>query len=839
MTVTITGTNDAAVLSTATVNLTETNAVLTTGGQLTISDLDAGQSTFVAQAGTAGTHGTFAVNAAGAWTYTTSSAHNEFAAGTTYTDTFSVASADGTLTSVTVNILGANDAATFSGTDTGAVTEASGVANGIPGTPTASGILTVNDVDSAATVVLQNNVATTYGHFTIGSGGGWSYTLDNNNGAVQALNTSSAQLHDLITVTTADGTTHQVNVAINGANDAAVISGTTTGTVVEAGSANGGGTPVASATLTDSDVDNTPNTFTPSSGSASHGSYSMTAGGLWTYTLNAADTAVNALNTGEGLTDTFTITTLDGTQQVINIVIEGADDNQAPTAVADTASATEAGGTNNGTAGVNPTGNVLANDTDPDAGDTKAVTAVNGSGANVNHDLVGAHGTLHLNSNGTYTYTVDNADTAVNALASSAQTVTDSFTYTMADGAGATSSSSLTVTIHGANDAPVAVADTASATEASGLNNATAGVNPSGNVLTNDTDVDTGDTRTVSAVGGVPGNVGADVTGSHGTLHLNGDGTYTYAVNNADTAVNALNVGGTLTDTFTYTVKDAGGLTSNSSLTVTIHGADDSPTGFDFTLAAGGATVDNGSSLNAGGLIGTFNALGDPDGGSVTFDPLSGANASLFSFNQATGALSVGGANISAGTYTATVTAHEGANVFQQTVKVWVAGAGPDNLSGSGTDIDIMYGQNGNDTLAGNGGSDALIGGANNDTITGGAGNDQLVGGNNNDKFVFNLASEGLDHIFDFGAAGTDEIDFHHLAFGNLATGNTATGTLDVSHFASNVSGTATAATAQFVYNTTTSILYYDADGTGAGAAIAMAKLENAFALQNTDIHLI
>ena len=60
-----------------------------------------------------------------------------------------------------------------------------------------------------------------------------------------------------------------------------------------------------------------------------------------------------------------------------------------------------------------------------------------------------------------------------------------------------------------------------------------------------------------------------------------------------------------------------------------------------------------------------------------------------------------------------------------------------------------------------------------------------------------------------------------------------------VSHFASNVSGTATAATAQFVYNTTTSILYYDADGTGAGAAIAMAKLENAFALQNTDIHLI
>ena len=52
----------------------------------------------MAQAGTAGTYGTFAIDAAGAWTYTASSAHNEFAAGTTYTDTFTVASADGTPT---------------------------------------------------------------------------------------------------------------------------------------------------------------------------------------------------------------------------------------------------------------------------------------------------------------------------------------------------------------------------------------------------------------------------------------------------------------------------------------------------------------------------------------------------------------------------------------------------------------------------------------------------------------------------------------------------------------------------------------------------------------------
>ena len=52
----------------------------------------------------------FSINTAGAWTYAASSAHNEFAAGTTYTDTFSVSSADGTTTSVIISILGTNDA---------------------------------------------------------------------------------------------------------------------------------------------------------------------------------------------------------------------------------------------------------------------------------------------------------------------------------------------------------------------------------------------------------------------------------------------------------------------------------------------------------------------------------------------------------------------------------------------------------------------------------------------------------------------------------------------------------------------------------------------------------
>src|SRR5438132_12780593 len=102
----IPATNDVAVCPAFTTILSETNlaADISTAGTLTISDVDS-PATFVAQAATAGTYGTFAIDSAGAWTYTASSAHNEFAAGSTYSDTFSVASADGTLTAVTINIL--------------------------------------------------------------------------------------------------------------------------------------------------------------------------------------------------------------------------------------------------------------------------------------------------------------------------------------------------------------------------------------------------------------------------------------------------------------------------------------------------------------------------------------------------------------------------------------------------------------------------------------------------------------------------------------------------------------------------------------------------------------
>jgi VCBS repeat-containing protein len=99
--------------------------------------------------------------------------------------------------------------------------------------------------------------------------------------------------------------------------------------VIEAGCADPG-TPIATGTLTDTDVDNTPNTFTavscPTASHCGFGTFTMTAAGVWTYTLDNDNCTVQALNACDTLTDTFTVTTVDGTAQQVTITIQGTDD---------------------------------------------------------------------------------------------------------------------------------------------------------------------------------------------------------------------------------------------------------------------------------------------------------------------------------------------------------------------------------------------------------------------------------------------------------------------------------------------------------------------------------
>ncbi|WP_184327604.1 N,N-dimethylformamidase beta subunit family domain-containing protein, partial [Rhizobium sp. BK529] len=136
--------------------------------------------------------------------------------------------------------------------------------------------------------------------------------------------------------------------------------------------------------------------------------------------------------------------------------------NTTPTAVADTGDATEKGGVANGSGGVVASGNVLTNDTDPDAGDTKTVTAVNfgATAGTLGTALAGTYGSLVLNASGAYSYAINENNATVQALRQSTNTLSDVFSYTMRDSAGATATASLTITIHGANDAPVLAVQT-------------------------------------------------------------------------------------------------------------------------------------------------------------------------------------------------------------------------------------------------------------------------------------------------------------------------------------------------------------------------------------------
>ncbi|MCJ9728895.1 VCBS domain-containing protein, partial [Bradyrhizobium sp. PRIMUS42] len=153
VTVTITGTNDAATVSSDSKSVTEGNtaAALNTSGQLSITDPDTGQAHVVAQTNAHGTYGDFTIDANGTWSYTGNGAHDELTAGQQVQDQFTVTSQDGTASGiVTVTITGSNDAATVS-SDSKSVTEGDTAA-----ALNTSGQLTIVDPDTGeAHVVAQ------------------------------------------------------------------------------------------------------------------------------------------------------------------------------------------------------------------------------------------------------------------------------------------------------------------------------------------------------------------------------------------------------------------------------------------------------------------------------------------------------------------------------------------------------------------------------------------------------------------------------------------------------------------------------------------------------------
>jgi VCBS repeat-containing protein len=318
--ITVTNVNESAVISGTSVGaISETNAAQTVSGSLSVSDPDAGQSSFVARTDVSGNnnYGSFTIDASGAWSYTMSTAHNEFVAGQTYTDSITVSSYDGSANQViTVTMTGTNDAAVISGTSTGSITESNAI-------QTVSSSLRVTDADAgqssfvARTDVSGNN---NYGSFTIDASGNWSYTMSTPHNEFVA-----GQMYtDSIIVSSYDGSATQViTVTMTGTNDTAVISGTSTASITESNAVQS-----VSGSLSTSDADAGQSSFvaqTDVSGNNNYGSFTIDASGNWSYTMS---TPHNEFAEGILYTDSLTVTSVDGSaNQVITVTILGTNDS--------------------------------------------------------------------------------------------------------------------------------------------------------------------------------------------------------------------------------------------------------------------------------------------------------------------------------------------------------------------------------------------------------------------------------------------------------------------------------------------------------------------------------
>ncbi|WP_298282677.1 Ig-like domain-containing protein [Novosphingobium sp.] len=205
------------------------------------------------------------------------------------------------------------------------------------------------------------------------------------------------------------------------------------------------------------------------------------------------------------------------------------------------------------------TTNVLANDQDRVGGPLKLVSATSADTGIL----------LGYNANGNLSVT---PGAAYQALAQG-ETATTIASYVVESVTGHRATGTITVTIVGENDVPVAFADAFSVDEDSSLINL--------GVLGNDRDLDHGAKLGISSI---------DQSMTAGVVTLNPDGTVNYS---PGAAFQHLQAGQVATDTFIYTVHDEYGVGTSTSVTITITGADEAP-------AEGPVAQDDDVALSAG-----------------------------------------------------------------------------------------------------------------------------------------------------------------------------------------------------------------------------------------------
>jgi VCBS repeat-containing protein len=511
--VTVTGVNDPAVISSQGKTITETNVPESTSGQLTVTDID-GLDEFQGNS-IHGQYGTFSLAADGTWNYTMDGAHDEFEDGKHYTDKFSVTSVDGTILAdaVTVTIDGTNDApiaqndvntlkvtslaSQINTTTVKWVDWTTTVPGGVKGEIDLGNGQKIDVTYTGQTYFVQTSSGTDYyttptaqpGDYTLGTG---TYT----SGSVSNGPTG----YDIIALNTDTSKTLTFSQPVNNLFFA-VVSMNGDGylfdqdfDILSYGRGYWGNGPVIKQIQPD-------------------GRFGLISNG--TAPANEFHGVIGV----KGSTSSLTWTSLSNeTWNGFTVGTYG----KAQTALA--------------------TGNLLVNDSDPES-NALTVSAVNGQqivGNSISLTL-GSGAKVKVNKDGSYEYDENGAFAGLGE----GQVFPDSFTYTVKDSLDAISNTATaTITVAGINDGPTANNDSVTTNEGTPITIS---------VLSNDTDIDNGDTLSLDSANGA----------LHGTLSLAGNDVI-YTPN--------ANYNGS--DSFSYTIKDSDGATSTANVTVTVNASD-------------------------------------------------------------------------------------------------------------------------------------------------------------------------------------------------------------------------------------------------------------------------
>ena len=287
---------------------------LTATGDLNIDNPTPGSDTTFTADDQVGTYGAFTIAANGTWSYTllnTITATNALAAGDAPTETFTATAAAGSTQVITITVNGANDAPTAA---ISAPAPNAQVQFGTAVTVTGTG----TDPDTGDTANLTYRWTAATGSFADDTAASTTWTAP-----------ASGTAPVTLTLTVMDDATPPLTgtaqVMVNPVAVAVTFGGSvTTGAVTEdSGTAVGGALTVVTTSTNK-------NVVAQTGESGTYGTFSITAPGAWTYTLDNNNAATNALPGGQVVTDTFTVTASVNPDATVDVVITITGANDAP-----------------------------------------------------------------------------------------------------------------------------------------------------------------------------------------------------------------------------------------------------------------------------------------------------------------------------------------------------------------------------------------------------------------------------------------------------------------------------------------------------------------------------